>query len=325
MDKKIRVGIVGYGNLGKGVELALKQNPDFELKAIFTRRDVSSFNLDTEMVCISDVWDYKDKIDVMILCGGSANDLPVQGPLLSAGFNTVDSYDNHGKIPEYFSKINETALASKKVSLISVGWDPGLFSLNRLLSEAILPQGKYYTFWGKGVSQGHSDAIRRIKGVKKGIQYTIPVQEAIEKVRECENPDLAACDRHKRICYVVAEESEDLSRIEKEIKSMPNYFADYDTEVYFISEEEMQKNHSKMPHGGFVIRTGITGNCNKQRIEFSLALESNPEFTSSVLVAFARAVYRLSTEGKSGAFSVFDIPFAYLSPKTGEELRKTLL
>lgn len=325
MEKKIRVGIVGYGNLGKGVELALKQNPDFELKAIFTRRDVSSFNLDTKMVCISDVWDYKDKIDVMILCGGSANDLPVQGPLLSAGFNTVDSYDNHGKIPEYFSKINETALASKKVSLISVGWDPGLFSLNRLLSEAVLPQGKYYTFWGKGVSQGHSDAIRRIKGVKKGIQYTIPVQEAIEKVRECENPDLAACDRHKRICYVVAEESEDLGRIEKEIKSMPNYFADYDTEVYFISEEEMLKNHSNMPHGGFVIRTGTTGNCNKQRMEFSLALESNPEFTSSVLVAFARAVYRLSTEGKSGAFSVFDIPFAYLSPKTGEELRKTLL
>lgn len=325
MDKKIRVGIVGYGNLGKGVELALKQNPDFELKAIFTRRDVSSFNLDTEMVCISDVWDYKDKIDVMILCGGSANDLPAQGPMLSAGFNTVDSYDNHGKIPEYFSKINETALASKKVSLISVGWDPGLFSLNRLLSEAVLPQGKDYTFWGKGVSQGHSDAIRRIKGVKKGIQYTVPVKEAIEKVRECENSDLAACDRHKRICYVVAEEAEDLGRIEREIKSMPNYFADYDTEVHFISEEEMLENHSKMPHGGFVIRTGITGNCNKQRMEFSLALESNPEFTSSILVAYARAVYRLSTEGKSGAFSVFDIPFAYLSPKTGEELRKTLL
>ncbi|MDD2481941.1 MAG: diaminopimelate dehydrogenase [Lutispora sp.] len=325
MDKKIRVGIVGYGNLGKGVELALKQNPDFELKAIFTRRDVSSFNLDTKMVCISDVWDYKDKIDVMILCGGSANDLPAQGPMLSAGFNTVDSYDNHGKIPEYFSKINETALASKKVSLISVGWDPGLFSLNRLLSEAVLPQGKDYTFWGKGVSQGHSDAIRRIKGVKKGIQYTVPVKEAIEKVRECENSDLAACDRHKRICYVVAEEAEDLGRIEREIKSMPNYFADYDTEVHFISEEEMLENHSKMPHGGFVIRTGITGNCNKQRMEFSLALESNPEFTSSILVAYARAVYRLSTEGKSGAFSVFDIPFAYLSPKTGEELRKTLL
>lgn len=325
MNKKIKVGIVGYGNLGKGVELALKQNPDFELKAIFTRRDVASFNGNTKMVCISDVLDYKGEIDVMILCGGSANDLPVQCPMLSAHFNTVDSYDNHNKIPEYFSKINEVALASDKVSLISVGWDPGLFSLNRLLAESILPQGKCYTFWGKGVSQGHSDAIRRIKGVKKGIQYTIPVKEAIDKVRTCENPTLAVCDKHKRICYVVAEESEDINRIEKEIKSMPNYFADYDTEVYFISEEEMLKNHSKMPHGGFVIRTGITGNCNKQRMEFSLALESNPEFTSSILVAYARAVNRLSSEGKSGAFSVFDIPFAYLSPKSGEELRKILL
>lgn len=325
MKKKIRVGIVGYGNLGKGVELALNQNPDFELKAIFTRRDVCSFDENTKMVCISDVLDYKNEIDVIILCGGSANDLPVQGPMLSADFNTVDSYDNHGKIPEYFSKINEVALASGKVSLISAGWDPGLFSLNRLLSEAVLPQGNAYTFWGKGVSQGHSDAIRRIKGVKKGIQYTIPAEEAIERVRTCENPNLAVCDKHKRICYVVAEACEDIDRIEKEIKSIPDYFADYDTEVCFISEEEMLKNHCKMPHGGFVISTGITGNCNKQRMEFSLALESNPEFTSSILVAYARAVYRLSLEGKSGAFSVFDIPFAYLSPKTGEELRKRLL
>ncbi|HOE57171.1 MAG TPA: diaminopimelate dehydrogenase [Bacillota bacterium] len=325
MEKIIRTGIVGYGNLGKGVELALKQNPDFELKAIFTRRDISSYSGDAKLAGISDVWDYKNDIDVIILCGGSANDLPVQGPMLSAGFNTVDSYDNHSKIPEYFSKVNEVALASNRVSLISVGWDPGLFSLNRLLAEAILPQGKNYTFWGKGVSQGHSDAIRRIKGVKKGIQYTVPVEKVVEKVRACENPDLCARDKHKRICYVVAEESEDLGRIKKEIISMPNYFADYDTEVYFISEEEMLKNHSKMPHGGFVIHTGTTGNYNKQRMEFSLTLESNPEFTSSILVAYARAVYRLSSEGKKGAFSVFDVPFSYLSPKTGEELRKALL
>lgn len=325
MDKKIRVGIVGYGNLGKGVELSLKQNPDFELKGIFTRRNISSFSINSKIVSIADIWDYKDKIDVMILCGGSAKDLPEQGPRISTGFNTVDSYDNHNKIPEYFNKMNETSLASNKVSLISVGWDPGLFSLNRLLAEAILPRGKCYTFWGEGVSQGHSDAIRRIKGVKNGIQYTIPIKEALKKVRACENIDLATCDKHKRVCYVVTEESEDLSRIEKEIKTMPSYFADYDTEVYFISEKEMIENHSKMPHGGFVIRTGTTGNCNKQKMEFNLALENNPEFTSSVLVAYARAVYRLSQEGKSGAFSVFDIPFAYLSPKSGEELRKELL
>lgn len=325
MKKIIRAGIVGYGNLGKGVELALKQNSDFELRAIFTRRSISSYSGDAKMINISNVWDYKNDIDVMILCGGSANDLPVQGPMLAAEFNTVDSYDNHGRIPEYFSEINKAALASNKVSLISVGWDPGLFSLNRLLTEAILPQGKGYTFWGKGVSQGHSDAIRRIKGVKNGIQYTVPVGEAIEKVRACENPDFCPREKHKRICYVVAEEHEDLNRIEKEITSMPNYFADYDTEVHFISEEEMIRDHSKMSHGGFVIHTGITGNCNRQRIEFSLALDSNPEFTSSVLVAYARAVYRLSSEGRKGAFTVFDIPFSYLSPKTGEDLRKTLL
>ncbi len=325
MREKIRAGIAGYGNLGKGVELALKQNPDFELQAIFTRRDISKYDGEAEIVNISNVRDYENRIDVMILCGGSANDLPVQGPMLSAGFNTVDSYDNHSRIPEYFSKMNESALASNKVSLISVGWDPGLFSLNRLLAESVLPQGKGYTFWGRGVSQGHSDAIRRVKGVKMGIQYTVPVEEAVEKVRACKNPDLCARDKHKRICYVAAEEHEDPDRIRQEIVSMPNYFADYDTEVHFTSEEEMLKNHSKMPHGGFVIHTGITGNCNKQRMEFSLKLESNPEFTSSVLVAYARAVHRLSSEGKKGAFTVLDIPFSYLSPKPGEELRKTLL
>ena len=325
MDNRIRVGIVGYGNLGKGVELALKQNPDFILKGIFTRRDVSSLDTDSKVIHISEILDYKDDIDVMILCGSSANDLPEQGPMLAAHFNTVDSYDNHNNIPQYFDSVNKAASKANKVSLISVGWDPGLFSLARLLFESVLPDGENYTFWGKGVSQGHSDAIRRIEGVKAAVQYTIPSEEAIERIRAGDNPKLEATERHTRVCYVVPYDMNDRDRIEKEIKSMPNYFLGYDTTVHFISEEEFIKNHTKMPHGGWVIRTGTSENNNKQRMEFSLSLESNPEFTSSVLVAFARAVNRIAQEGKKGAFTVFDIPFAYLSPKSGEELRKELL
>lgn len=325
MENKIKVGIVGYGNLGKGVELALKQNPDFMLKGIFTRRDPSLIETDAKVIHISKILDYKNEIDVMILCGGSANDLPEQCPMLAAFFNTVDSYDNHGKIPEYFKTVDKVAKDSNKVSLISVGWDPGLFSLNRLLAQSILPNGKSYTFWGKGVSQGHSDAIRKIKGVKYAIQYTIPSEEAIEKVKSGNNPELKTGDKHRRSCYVVPYNFDDIDRIEKEIKTMPNYFLDYDTTVHFITEEEFTENHSKMPHGGFVIHTGKTNNNHNQKIEFNLSLENNPEFTSSVLVAFARGVYRMSLEGKKGAFSVFDIPFAYLSPKSGEELRKELL
>ena len=325
MESKIRIGIVGYGNLGKGVELALKRNPDFTLKGIFTRRDPSLINTDSKVIHISKVLDYKDKIDVMILCGGSANDLPKQCPMLASHFNTVDSYDNHGKIPEYFKNVDEVAKNSNKVSLISVGWDPGLFSLNRLLAQSILPKGQSYTFWGKGVSQGHSDAIRKIEGVKYAVQYTIPSEEAIEKVRSGYNPQLETNEKHTRLCYVVPYDFNDTNRIEKEIKTMPNYFVDYHTTVNFITEEEFINEHSKMPHGGFVIHTGKTNNNHNQKIEFNLSLENNPEFTSSVLVAFARGVYRLSLKGKKGAFSVFDIPFAYLSPKSGEELRKELL
>lgn len=325
MANKIRIGIVGYGNLGKGVELSINQNPDMELIAIFTRRDPDTFDTSSKKVHFSNILDYKDEIDVMILCGGSAKDLDEQTPMVSSYFNTVDSFDNHGRIPEYFEKVNSIASKSGNLSLISVGWDPGLFSLNRLLGQSVLPYGKDYTFWGDGVSQGHSDAIRRIKGVKKGVQYTIPVKEVLDKVRNCEDIDIPNCQRHKRVCYVVCEDNEDLNRIESEIKTMPNYFSDYDTSVTFISDEEFKTNHNKMPHGGFVIRTGNTGIDTKQKMEFSLTLESNPEFTSSVLVAYARAVYRMSNEGKSGAVSIFDIPLAYLSPKTGEELRRELL
>ena len=325
MENKIRIGIVGYGNLGRGAELAINQNPDMELVAIFTRREPNLLNTKSNVLHISNVINFKDKIDVMILCGGSAKDLDEQGPMISEHFNTVDSFENHGRIPEYFEKVNNVATKSNKLSLISVGWDPGLFSLNRLLGQSILPNGKDYTFWGEGISQGHSDAIRRIKGVKNGVQYTVPVKEILEKVRSCEDVDVPACNRHKRLCYVVCEDGEDLVRIENEIKTMPNYFADYDTSVSFITEEELKAKHSKMPHGGFVIRTGTTGAGAKQKMEFNLTLESNPEFTSSVLVTFARAVYRMANEGKTGAITVFDVPLGYLSPKTGEELRKGLL
>lgn len=323
--KKIRIGIVGYGNLGKGAELAIENNPDMELIAIFTRRNPSELNTKSKAVHVSKLLDYKGIIDVMVLCGGSLKDLDEQGPMVASHFNTVDSFDNHNRIPEYFQMMNKVALKSNKLSLISTGWDPGLFSLNRLLGQSILPNGRDYTFWGEGVSQGHSDAIRRIEGVKAGVQYTIPSKEALEKVRNCENIEIPVNKRHKRVCYVVCEDGADMCRIEKEIKTMPNYFEGYDTTVFFISEEELKANHCKMPHGGFVIRTGITGKNSKQRMEFNLSLESNPEFAASVLIAYARAVYRLAKEGKTGAITVFDVPLVLLSPKSMEELRKELL
>lgn len=325
MNNKIKVGVIGYGNLGKGVLKAIKQSSDMVLEAVFSRREEVYIEDNTKAIHISKIEEYKDKIDVMILCGGSATDLPEQGPKIAEMFNTVDSFDTHAKIPEYFERINKVCKSSGTLSIISVGWDPGLFSLNRLIGQTILPQGKDYTFWGKGVSQGHSDAIRRIDGVKDGKQYTIPKEEALSKVRTGENPEFTTREKHLRVCYVVLESGADKVRVENEIKSMPNYFSDYDTEVNFISEEELKKNHSGMPHGGFVIRTGITGNGNKEKIEFSLSLDSNPEFTSSVLIAYARAIAKMSKEGKNGACTVFDIPPAYLSEKSPEELRKELL
>ena len=325
MDNKIRIGIVGYGNLGCGAELAVSRNPDMELIAVFTRRDPDTLDSKCNVKHISKILDFKDKIDVMILCGGSAKDLDEQGPMIVSHFNTVDSFDNHAQIPEYFKKMDKSAKKSSKLGLISVGWDPGLFSLNKLLGQSILPDGRDYTFWGDGISQGHSDAIRRIEGVKNGIQYTVPIQEVLDRVRNYEDIDIPANRRHRRICYVCAEYGADLDVIENEIKTMPNYFVGYDTSVFFISEEELIKNHSKMPHGGLVIRTGITGKNNRQTMEFKLTLDSNPEFTSSVAAAYARAVFRLSEEGKIGAISVFDVPFAYLSPMSGEELRRKLL
>ncbi|MGG6313735.1 diaminopimelate dehydrogenase [Paenibacillus macerans] len=325
MGANIKVGIVGYGNLGRGVEQALKQNPDFELRAIFSRRNPDAVVAAGGVVHISQISDYKGDIDVLILCGGSATDLPEQGPELAAMFNTVDSFDTHAKIPEYFDKVNAAALKAGTVSVISTGWDPGLFSLNRLLAESVLPEGKEYTFWGKGVSQGHSDAIRRVPGVKNGVQYTIPVESAVERVRKGENPELSTREKHLRECYVVAEEGADLARIEREIQTMPNYFADYDTTVHFISEAELKANHSAMPHGGMVLRSGRTGENSTQLIEFGLKLDSNPEFTASVLVAYARAAYKLSQAGASGAKTVFDIPFGLLSPKSPEQLRRELL
>ncbi|MEG6522782.1 diaminopimelate dehydrogenase [Desulfotomaculum sp. 1211_IL3151] len=330
MTNKIRVGIVGYGNLGKGVHSAIKQNPDMELVAIFTRRDVAAVKVaagGVEVLNVAEAGQYTNKIDVMILCGGSATDLPEQGPFFAKMYNTVDSFDTHAKIPEYFAAVDQVAKASGKTSAISIGWDPGLFSMNRMLAGAILPEGKEYTFWGPGVSQGHSDAIRRIPGVKGGIQYTIPVNEAIERIRKSENPDLSTREKHLRDCYVVAEEGADQEQIAEKIKTMPNYFSDYDTKVTFITETELKQNHSRMPHGGFVIRSGKTG-WNKENnhiIEFSLKLDSNPEFTSSVLVAYARAVYRLNQEGQTGAKTVFDIPLGYLSSKSPEDLRRELL
>ena len=326
----IRIGIFGYGNLGRGVEAAILQNPDMTLAAVFTRRDPSTLKIQTEGVPVLHVDDapsMTDKIDVMVLCGGSATDLPTQTPAIASLFNCVDSFDTHAKIPEHFAAVNEAAKASGNLAMISVGWDPGLFSLMRAYTGAVLPCGKDYTFWGKGVSQGHSDAIRRIDGVIDARQYTVPVDEALSAVRSGSAPDLTTRQKHTRECFVVAAEGADKARIEQEIVTMPNYFADYDTTVHFISLEELRRDHSGIPHGGFVIRSGKTGfsESSNNIIEFSLKLDSNPEFTSSVIVAYARAIYRLSAEGVSGAKTVLDIPPAYLSPLTPEELRATLL
>ena len=326
----IRIGILGYGNLGRGVECAIKQNADMELAAVFTHRDPATVQILTEdvPVCrIADVQDWKDKIDVMILCGGSATDLPKQTPVYAEMFNVIDSFDTHARIPEHFEDVDAAAKKGGNVGIISVGWDPGMFSLNRLYANAILPEGKDYTFWGKGVSQGHSDAIRRVEGVKDGKQYTIPVEAALEAVRNGENPELTTRQKHTRECFVVLEEGADAAKVEEEIKTMPNYFSDYDTTVHFISEEELKANHSGIPHGGFVLRSGKTGwdGENKHLIEYSLKLDSNPEFTASVLVAYARAAYKLAQEGQSGCKTVFDIAPAYLSAKSGAELRKHLL
>ncbi len=324
----IRVGICGYGNLGKGVRQSIEQNADMELAAIFTRRQpdqLASGEDGARFEHISAASKYAGKIDVMILCGGSATDLPEQTPSMAGLFNTVDSFDTHAKIPEFFDAVDAAARKAGTLSVISTGWDPGLFSLQRLLTEAILPAGTGYTFWGKGLSQGHSDAIRRVKGVKRGVQYTIPVPEVIERIRSGETPELSTREKHRRHCYVVAEEGADQEQIRHTIVTMPNYFADYDTTVTFIGQEEFEREHSRMPHGGFVLRSGITGNGTKQIVEFGLKLDSNPEFTASVLVAYARAVHRLSKEGHTGAKTVFDIPFSCLSPKSPEELRRELL
>ncbi len=326
---KIRIGIAGYGNLGRGVENALKSTPDMELKGVFTRRDPKGIKTLTNVpvFSIENAKEMVDDIDVMIMCGGSANDLPKQTVEMAEHFNVIDSFDTHAKIPDHFKAVDNACKKSGKVGIISVGWDPGMFSLNRLYGQAILPNGKDYTFWGKGVSQGHSDAIRRIEGVKDARQYTIPVVSALESVRKGETPELSTRQKHTRECFVVAQEGADLKRIESEIKSMPNYFADYDTTVHFISEEELIKNHSGIPHGGIVFRTGTTGlqNENKHLIEYSLKLDSNPEFTSSILVAFARAAYRLNREGQTGCKTVFDIAPAYLHIESAEELRRKLL
>ena len=325
----IRIGILGYGNLGRGVECAIKHNPDLELVAVFTRRAPETVKILTETAAVYSVNDaekMKDKIDVLIICGGSATDLPKQTPEYAKMFNVIDSFDTHARIPEHFDSVDAAAKESGHIGIISVGWDPGMFSLNRLYANAILTNGKDYTFWGKGVSQGHSDAIRRIEGVKNAIQYTVPIEDAVEQVRNGNEPELTTRQKHLRECYVVPEEGADKAAIEMAIKTMPNYFSDYDTTVTFITEEELKADHSKMPHGGFVIRTGETG-CegNKHVIEYSLKLDSNPEFTGSVLVAYARAAHRLSVKGESGARSVFDIAPAMLSQMTPEELRAKML
>lgn len=326
----IRVGILGYGNLGKGVECAVAQNPDMELAAVFTRRSPESVAVRTKGIPVlhaDELERMQDKLDVLVLCGGSATDLPWQTPKYAAMYNVVDSFDTHARIPEHFAAVDEAAKKAGKIGIISSGWDPGMFSLNRLYADAVLPEGGDYTFWGKGVSQGHSDAVRRIAGVKDARQYTIPVPEAVEAVRSGSQPELTTRQKHTRECFVVAEEGADLAAIEQEIKTMPNYFADYDTTVHFISEEEMQKNHSGLPHGGCVIRTGVTGigKEHKHVIEYRLTLDSNPEFTGSVIAAYARAAVRMNREGMSGCKTVFDIAPAYLSAKSGEELRAHML
>jgi len=326
----IRIGIFGYGNLGRGIEAAVGAAEDMELVAVFTRRDPSSVKLATKnvpVVSADDVESYKDKIDVLVLCGGSATDLPVQTPKLAKFFNVIDSFDTHAKIPEHFANVDKSAKESSHIALISAGWDPGMFSLNRLYANAVLPKGKDYTFWGKGVSQGHSDAIRRIKGVADARQYTCPVESALEAVRSGSNPELTTRQKHTRLCYVVLKADADPKTVENEIKTMPNYFADYDTTVNFISQEELDRNHKGIPHGGFVIRSGSTSlnNEHKPIIEYSLKLDSNPEFTASVIVAYSRAINRLHKEGVNGCKTVFDIAPAYLSHLSGEELRAHML
>ena len=326
----IKIGILGYGNLARGVESAIRQNDDLELVAVFTRRDPKTVTIKTAGVpvdSVDNIESYVGKIDVLVLAGGSATDLPEQTPKYAKLFNVIDSFDTHARIPEHFANVDKSAKETNHVGIISMGWDPGMFSLLRMVSTAVLPEGENYTFWGRGVSQGHSDAIRRIDGVLDARQYTVPIESAVERVRSGENPELTTREKHLRECYVVAKEGADLARIEKEIKEMPNYFADYDTTVTFITEEELKKNHSGLPHGGFVLRSGVTG-LNKEHkhiIEYKLTLDSNPEFTGSVIAAYARAAYKLAKEGSFGAKTVFDIAPAYISPLSGEELRKNLL
>ena len=327
---KTRIGILGYGNLGRGIESAIKQSEDLELVAVFTRRDPASVKIHTEkvpVVALSEALNWKDKIDVMVLCGGSATDLPTQTPEYAKHFNVINSFDTHAKIPSHFEAVDAAAKEGGKLALISLGWDPGLFSLNRMLATAILPQGKNYTFWGKGVSQGHSDAVRRIAGVLDARQYTIPVESAMTRIRSGEQPAFTAREMHKREVFVVAAEGADRAAIEAEIKNMPNYFADYDTEVHFITAEEMREKHADLPHGGFVIRSGVSGfhEEHKELIEFSLKLDSNPEFTGAVLAAYARAAHRLAAEGQTGCKTIFDVAPSYLSPLSAEELRAKLL
>ncbi|MGB4881961.1 MAG: diaminopimelate dehydrogenase [Neisseria sp.] len=328
MTEQIRIGIVGYGNLGRGVENALTRCPDMRLVGIFSRRNPASLQplgANTAVLPLDDIDQFSDKVDVLILCGGSKDDLPEQGPALAARFNTVDSFDTHAKVPEYFTAVDDAARAAQRTAMISIGWDPGLFSLNRLFGEAILPEGETYTFWGKGLSQGHSDAIRRVAGVRAGVQYTLPSEQAIERVRSGEQPQLSTREKHVRQCFVVLEDDADAKTVKQTIVTMPDYFADYDTEVNFISEAELKLNHNTMPHGGFVIRSGNTGDTTNQVMEFSLKLDSNPEFTASVLVAYARAAYRLNRKGQYGAHTVLDVAPGLLSPKDGAQLRKELV
>ena len=324
----IKIGILGYGNLGRGVEAAVKKNDDMELVAVYTRRDPGSMTINSKGVPVKSVAELdtgKEDIDVLVICGGSATDLPEMTPKYAAMYNVIDSFDTHARVPEHFANVDAAAKKAGKIGIISCGWDPGMFSISRLYATAVLPDGKDYTFWGKGVSQGHSDAVRRIEGVLDCRQYTIPVPQALDKVRSGADPTLSTREKHTRECFVVAEEGADLARIENEIKTMPNYFADYDTTVHFISTEEMKQNHSGLPHGGSVIYSGSTSDGNKHVIEYSLKLDSNPEFTGSVLIACARAAQRLNSEGASGAKTIFDLPPAYLSAKSGEELRAHLL
>lgn len=328
MSNRIRVAIAGYGNLGRGVESALAQNPDMRLVGVFSRRDPASVTLldsNVPVYAMDSIEQYQDDVDVMILCGGSKSDLPEQGPYLAQFFNTVDSFDTHAKVPEYYAALDQSARESGRVAMLSVGWDPGLFSLNRLFGEAILPEGETYTFWGKGLSQGHSDAVRRVPGVQSGVQYTLPSEDAIARVRSGERPELTTREKHKRECYVVLAEGAEADVVRESIVSMPDYFADFDTTVNFIDQATFEKEHSSMPHGGFVIRSGNTGTDSKQTIEYSLALGSNPEFTASVLVAYARAVHRLARVNDIGAKTVFDIAPGLLSPKSPAQLRKELL